>query len=156
MRKKQANFILFNLNDVKATPSPLDPGILFQPLLHPNREDSNGIRIDQMDAPKIKHSTAILTIKPGTSWPETIFTISEVVMVLEGKGNIRIDDEDFPLQKGDVAYIAPGLTRRISNSSEENLVYLSIVDPEWQPETEMQSANRSSHSEAHCPTAIGC
>lgn len=129
---------IFNIDEVKESAVPFSEGILFKPMLHPNRQDGSAIDLQQ-GAPKIRHSTAQFTIKPGAGWPKTIFTISEFYFILEGTGAIEIDKVIHPVKKGDVIYIAPGLERAIKNNGKTDLVYLSITDPEWTPETEKQS-----------------
>lgn len=134
---KKLEKIIFNMNDVKEITAPFSEGILFKPILHPTRQDGSAIDLNK-GAPDIHHSTALFTIKPGYSWPKTTFSITEFYYITEGKGEIEINGKIHPVKKGDVIYVAPGLERAIKNTGEKNLVYLSITDPEWAPETESQ------------------
>jgi mannose-6-phosphate isomerase-like protein (cupin superfamily) len=134
---KPLDKVIFNADDVKEIESPFSKGILFKPFLHPNRQDGSAIDLKN-GAPAIRHSTAQFTIKPGYSWPKTVFTISELYYITEGNGEIEISGTTHPVKKGDVIYVAPHLERAIRNNGESDLIYLSITDPEWSPETESQ------------------
>ena len=49
--------------------------------------------------------------------------------VLEGEGQVRIGNENFPIKRGDVIACPPGgkeLAHQIVNNSSDELVYLSI------------------------------
>lgn len=129
------DMVIFNVDQVKTITSPFSEGVLFQPMLHPTRQDGSAIDL-QKGAPQIHHSTARFTIKPGYGWPKTKFTISEMYYITSGSGEITISDKSYPVKKGDLIYVAPGLERAIRNNSNSDLVYLSITDPEWSPEAE--------------------
>lgn len=128
---------IFNMEEVKETSVPFSEGILFKPMFHPNRQDGSAIDLKQ-GAPNIRYSTAQFTIKPGSGWPKTVFTISEFYFILEGTGEIEIGKAVHSVKKGDVIFVAPGIERAIKNNGKSDLVYLSITDPEWSPETEKQ------------------
>lgn len=133
--------VIFNIENVKEIKSPLSDGILFKPLLHPNRQDGSAIDLSK-GAPAIRHSTAQFTIKPGAGWPITVFTIAELYYITEGQGEIEISGVVHPVKKGDFIYVAPNLERAIRNRSKSDLVYLSITDPEWSPEAEAQKPKK--------------
>lgn len=135
---KKLNQITFNMNDVAEITSPLSEGILFKPMLHPSRQDGSAINLEQVGAPNIHHSTALFKIKPGYGWPKTIFTIAEIYYITQGKGIIVIDGKEYNVVPGSVIYVAPGLERALRNSGDNDLIYVSITDPEWKPQAESQ------------------
>ena len=77
-------------------------------------------------------------MKPGYGWPTTVFTIAEIYYITEGNGEININGKTHTVKKGDIIYVAPHLERAIRNTGKNDLVYLSITDPEWSPATESQ------------------
>lgn len=139
--EKSLDKVIFNINDVQEVVSPLSEGILFKPMLHPNRQDGSAIDLTK-GVPQIHHSTALFTIKPGYGWPKTIFKIAEIYFIIEGKGEIEIDSKIHPVKKGDVIFVAPGLERAIRNNGNVDLLYLSITDPEWIPDAESQLSDQ--------------
>lgn len=128
---------IFNIENVEAIEAPFSKGVLFKPILHPNRQDGSAIDLEK-GAPAIRHSTAQFTVKPGYAWPTTVFTIAEIYIITEGTGEINIDGAVHNIKKGDIIYVAPHLERAIRNNGKSDLVYLSITDPEWSPEAETQ------------------
>ena len=61
---------------------------------------------------------------------------SEVYFVLEGEGEMFIDDEKERIGPGNVVYIPPGARQRIRNTGRKVLRFLCLVDPAWRPEDE--------------------
>ena len=61
---------------------------------------------------------------------------SEVYYILEGKGEMYIDDEKAKVSTGAVVYIPPNSVQRIKNNGTNDLIFLCIVDPAWKPEDE--------------------
>lgn len=134
---KSLEKVIINIEDVQEVESPFSKGILFKPILHPNRQDGSAIDLEK-GTPAIRHSTAQFTIKPGYGWPNTVFKIAEIYYITEGTGEININGKTHIVKKGDVIYVAPHLERAIRNTGKSDLVYLSITDPEWTPEAESQ------------------
>lgn len=134
---KNLDKAIISVDRVEEVESPLSKGILFKPLLHPNRQDGSALDLEK-GAPMIRHSTAQFTVKPGYGWPPTTFTIAEIYYITAGNGEITIDGQIHSVKTGDLIYVAPHLERTIRNTGKNNLVYLSITDPEWSPETEAQ------------------
>ena len=61
---------------------------------------------------------------------------SEVYYILEGEGEIYIDDESRRVTQGQTIYIPPGAVQRIRNTVDAELVFLCLVDPAWKAEDE--------------------
>jgi mannose-6-phosphate isomerase-like protein (cupin superfamily) len=85
----------------------------------------------------LNYSLAHATLKPNTtSVPHRFFTASEVYYILKGTGIMHIDDETADVGPGDTIYIPPSAVQYIENSGDEDLEFLCIVDPAWQPDAE--------------------
>ena len=57
--------------------------------------------------------------------------------ILEGKGKMFINDECATLEPGDTVYIPPNAKQCIENISDQELVFICIVDPAWKEEDEV-------------------
>jgi mannose-6-phosphate isomerase-like protein (cupin superfamily) len=66
-------------------------------------------------------SLRITDVLPGeTCFPGHIHTeCEEVILILSGKGEIKIGEETFPMKKGDAVYLPTGLKHLIRNDGEE-------------------------------------
>ncbi len=83
------------------------------------------------------YSLAHATLPPKkTSLPHRFKTASEVYYILKGAGLIHIDDETERVGPGDTVYIPPKGVQKLENIGDENLEFLCIVYPEWQPDAE--------------------
>ena len=84
----------------------------------------------------IRYSLAHARVKPGeTTLPHRLKS-SEVYYILEGEGEMYIDDEKAKVSAGQVIYIPPNSVQRIKNIGTNDLIFLCIVDPAWKPEDE--------------------
>ncbi len=100
-------------------------GTLLRELLHPDKALLN-----------LRYSLAHARLPKGeTSLPHKL-TVSEVYYILSGQGLMRIDDETAPVHPGQTIYIPPNSTQYIQNTGQDDLAFLCIVDPAWQPESE--------------------
>lgn len=75
---------------------------------------------------------SLSVVPPGKrAWPFHCHHVNEeLVFVIEGRGTLRIGDEEHPIRKGDViAFPAGGsaTAHQIVNSSQEELRYLSVT-----------------------------
>lgn len=94
-------------------------------ILHPEKEPLD-----------LRYSLAHATVEPGlTSFLHSLKT-SEVYYILQGQGIMQIDDEKVAVFQGQTIYIPPHAKQCITNSGNENLVFLCIVDPAWKIEDE--------------------
>ena len=83
------------------------------------------------------YSLAHATLPPGkTSLPHRFKTASEVYYILNGEGVMHIEDETERVGPGDTIYIPPKAVQFIKNIGDNNLEFLCIVYPEWQPDAE--------------------
>ncbi len=61
---------------------------------------------------------------------------AEVYVLLGGRGMISVAGEERRVSAGDVVYVPPRAVQHLENDSEEDLVFLCIVDPPWSREGE--------------------
>ena len=96
--------------------------------LNPNHNDSEL---------HIGYSLAHATLKRGdSSLPHRFKSASEVYYILQGKGIMHIDDETEEVEPGDTVYIPPKAIQYIKNIGAEDLEFLCIVYPQWEPDAE--------------------
>lgn len=84
----------------------------------------------------ISYSIAQFTLEAGTQSKLHKLSSSEIYYILEGCGDLIIDDETFHLQKDDSVYVAPNSKQFIRNTGSSNLRFLCIVEPAWKPNDE--------------------
>ena len=100
-------------------------GSLLRELLHPNKADV-----------RVRYSLAQAMVPPEEATTAHRLTSAEVYYVIEGFGEMFVDDEREPVGPGSVVYIPPGATQYIENTGDHRLIFLCIVDPPWQPQHE--------------------
>jgi mannose-6-phosphate isomerase-like protein (cupin superfamily) len=61
---------------------------------------------------------------------------SEVYIILEGEGEMRIEAEARNVGPGQVVFIPPGARQSIVNTGAGELRFLCLVDPAWRAEDE--------------------
>ncbi|MHA7734163.1 cupin domain-containing protein [Nitrosopumilus sp. S6] len=84
----------------------------------------------------IGYSLAQFTLEPRKKSTLHQMRSSEIYYILEGKANLRIDDDIMELGKDDSAYVPPNAKQNIENIGEGNLRFLCIVEPAWKAEDE--------------------
>jgi mannose-6-phosphate isomerase-like protein (cupin superfamily) len=84
----------------------------------------------------IRYSLAYARLKPGQISLAHRLKSSEVYYILEGQGEMHIDDEKENVSKGQAIYIPLNSVQKIKNSGTVDLTFLCIVDPAWKPEDE--------------------
>ena len=98
---------------------------LLREILHPNKA-----------ALEIHYSLAHARVSPGQSTKRHRLATTEVYYVIQGTGEMIIDNESQPVAPGDTVYIPPDAAQAIANTGQQDLVFLCIVDPAWQPQDE--------------------
>ncbi|MCD6512145.1 MAG: cupin domain-containing protein [Thermoplasmata archaeon] len=88
------------------------------------------------DDVKIGYSMALAKVLPGDITLPHRLKSSEVYYILEGKGEMRIDDEHEEVHEGNVIYIPPNSVQQIKNTGSKPLIFLCIVSPPWKAEDE--------------------
>ena len=100
-------------------------GAILRELLHPDKI-----------AIALRYSLAHAIIKPGdTSYPHRLIS-SEVYYIIEGEGEMHINNETEKVHAGQAIYIPPHAIQFIHNPGRGDLVFICIVDPAWRAEDE--------------------
>lgn len=81
----------------------------------------------------LRYSLAHARVTPSMTTTPHILRSSEVYYILSGTGYMHINDESAPVCAGDAIYIPPGARQFIANTGPDDLIFLCIVDPAWQP-----------------------
>ncbi len=95
-------------------------------LLHPDRDYSFSGR----------YSLAWATLPEGKASSPHRLESDEVYYILEGTGEMHINEERAVVGPGDAVEIPPGSVQWIRNDGPGELVFLCIVDPAWRDEDE--------------------
>lgn len=83
------------------------------------------------------YSLAHAKLGPGKkSIPHRFKTASEVYYILKGRGLMHVDDDSNEVTPGHTVYIPPMGVQYIENIGEEDLDFLCIVYPSWEPDAE--------------------
>ncbi len=85
----------------------------------------------------INYSIAQFTLGPGKKSKLHKMSSSEIYYVLEGSGDLKIDEDTHHIEKDDSAYVPPNSKQFIENTGTTNLKFLCIVEPAWKIEDEI-------------------
>jgi len=104
-------------------------------------DGEEGTKIRQIFQPHntlngIRYSISHSELKPGKKSKIHKMKTSEVYYILQGEGNLQIDDEIFKVLKDQAVYIPPHSKQCIENTGKNELKFLCIVDPAWKLEDE--------------------
>lgn len=91
----------------------------------------------QHDSVAIGYSLAHAKIPVGKASLAHQLKSSETYYILEGKGEMHIDENVFNVQKDDVFLVPPNASQYLKNTGNIDLVFLCIVEPYWQEEEEV-------------------
>jgi len=81
------------------------------------------------------HSVAEITIPPGgTAMPHFHKKTEETYLILSGVATLKIQEEKLVLVAGEAVLIEPGEIHQIKNNGKENLVFIAVCVPAWQPD----------------------
>jgi mannose-6-phosphate isomerase-like protein (cupin superfamily) len=100
-------------------------GSLLKEILHPLKQSL-----------EIRYSLAHAILNPKQKTYPHMLEHAEVYYILAGHGCMHIDNEANEVKKDDAIYIPPGRVQHIENTAGQNLEFLCIVDPAWEPEIE--------------------
>lgn len=96
-------------------------------LLHP----------DKIPSAAFRYSLAHATVKQKESSVPHALKTSEVYFILEGEGEMHINEESAQVHAGQAIVIPPNARQWIRNTGSIDLKFLCIVDPAWRPEDEV-------------------
>ncbi len=85
----------------------------------------------------INYSLAQFTLEPGKKSKLHKISSSEIYYILEGSGNITINEDIHQIKKDDSVYVPPNSKQFIENSGSEDLKFLCIVEPAWKADDEI-------------------
>jgi len=88
------------------------------------------------DPVELGYSLAVARVRPGGRTLRHRLRSSEVYYLLQGEGEMSIDDETRRVEAGQAVYIPPGARQSIRNTGSEELVFVCLVDPAWRREDE--------------------
>lgn len=88
------------------------------------------------DGVAARYSLAHAKVKPGETSYAHRLNSSEVYYIIQGEGEMFIDQEKEKVSAGQVVYIPPNSVQKIKNRGKDYLAFLCIVDPAWKPEDE--------------------
>ncbi len=83
-----------------------------------------------------RYSFAHATLGVGESSKKHRLKSSEVYYILQGRGEMTIDDETAIVEVGDTIEIEPNVVQSIKNIGDCELTFLCIVDPAWNADDE--------------------
>ena len=84
----------------------------------------------------ISYSLAQFTLEPGKKTILHKIKSSEIYYILEGNGELYVDEDIHRLEKDDSVYVPPNSKQYIKNKGKMNLRFLCIVEPAWKIEDE--------------------
>ena len=74
---------------------------------------------------------AIAVLEPGRKIEAHVDPMEEIYFVLQGSGEMGVDDESRQVGPGDATLIPTGSSHSLLNNGEENLVILVVASPNW-------------------------
>ena len=98
---------------------------ILRELLHPDKANL-----------KLRYSLAHAIVKPGNTSLAHKLKTSEVYYILEGEGEMHINNESAKVHSGQAVYIPPNSKQYIKNIGNSDLKFLCIVDPAWRAKDE--------------------
>ena len=85
----------------------------------------------------INYSLAQFSLKVGGKTKLHRIKSSEIYYILEGNGNLNVDEDTYHLEKDDSVYVPPNSKQFIENTGEGNFRFLCIVEPAWKVNDEI-------------------
>jgi quercetin dioxygenase-like cupin family protein len=69
----------------------------------------------------------LFEVQPGGCTPYHKHKWEHEAFILEGKGNLTLEEKTIPLNKGDALFVPGEENHQFKNASQENLVFLCLV-----------------------------
>ena len=85
----------------------------------------------------INYSVAQFTLESGKKSKLHKISSSEIYYILEGIGNITINEDTHQIKKDDSVYVPSNSKQFIENTGSINLKFLCIVEPAWKADDEI-------------------
>ena len=74
---------------------------------------------------------AIATLQPGKEIEAHVDPMEEIYFVLQGTGEMHVDDESRRVGPGDATWIPTGSSHRLLNNGDEDLIILVVASSNW-------------------------
>lgn len=84
----------------------------------------------------INYSLAQFTLEPGKRSKLHKIKSSEIYYILEGIGQLKVDDDVLDVEKDDSVFVPPNSIQHIENTGTKSLRFLCIVEPAWKADNE--------------------
>jgi mannose-6-phosphate isomerase-like protein (cupin superfamily) len=78
-------------------------------------------------------SLARARVAPGGTTARHALAVDERYLIEKGRGRVELDGVETEVSPGDVVLIPRGTTQRIQNLGTEDLVFLCICTPQFEP-----------------------
>ena len=85
----------------------------------------------------IRYSVSHSELQPGEKSKLHKMKTSEVYYILQGEGNLTIEEDVIKVSKDQAIYIPPHSKQCIENTGKNELKFLCIVDPAWKLDDEV-------------------
>ena len=85
----------------------------------------------------IRYSISHSELKPSKKSKLHKLKSSEIYYILQGEGNMLVEDESIKVSQDQVIYIPPHSKQMIENTGNIDLKFLCIVDPAWKQDDEI-------------------
>jgi mannose-6-phosphate isomerase-like protein (cupin superfamily) len=98
-----------------------------------NRESI--ILINPETAGSVHMTFGKITVRPGEGSPRHYHAkTEEIYYIMSGSGKIVIDDKPYPVGPGHSILVPQGARHELTNTGNENLVYLCVDSPVFNPQ----------------------
>lgn len=87
------------------------------------------VLLQKGDLPGVGLTAMWVDVAPGARQRLHEHDAEQIYVVLEGRGRMRVGDEDLEVERGDLVYIPPGAAHGIENASGGPLVCVSAATP---------------------------
>lgn len=78
-------------------------------------------------------SLARARVAPGVTTARHVLAVDERYLIERGRGRVEIDGAQVDVSPGDVVLIPRGTAQRIENLGSEDLVFLCVCTPRFEP-----------------------
>lgn len=83
------------------------------------------------------YSLAYGELNPGESNKKHSMTMQELYYILEGEGEINVNNTEHKITQGEVIIVPEKAIQTIKNTGKKKLKFLMIVNPPYDPEKEV-------------------
>ena len=87
------------------------------------------IMLQEGDVPEVGLAAAWVEVAPGSRHRLHEHVSEQVYVIVQGRGIMRVGDEERWVEEGDLVYVPGGALHGIENASEGALVYVSAATP---------------------------